>query len=84
MWSYSRKYGIITKQPNRLKTNHTALFRDAAILTCTDLREAVINILVYFSCRFLLGGDQGRLKYGPAANFAALYEVRECVLLNRF
>lgn len=28
-----------------------------------------------FSCRFLLGGDQGRLRYGPPEGYSALCEV---------
>lgn len=27
-----------------------------------------------FSCRFLFGGDQGRLKFSPPQNFSPLYE----------
>lgn len=31
-------------------------------------------LLYRCSCRFLFGGDQGRLKYAPPQNFSPLYE----------
>ena len=33
-----------------------------------------------FSCRFLFGGEHGRLKYSPPENFSPLYE---CLLPNQ-
>ncbi|XP_028968698.1 ryanodine receptor [Galendromus occidentalis] len=35
----------------------------------------VISLSAKVSCRFLLGGDQGRLRYGPPEGYSALCEV---------
>uniref|UniRef100_A0A4D5R9V0 Ryanodine receptor 44F n=1 Tax=Scolopendra viridis TaxID=118503 RepID=A0A4D5R9V0_SCOVI len=40
----------------------------------------VISVSAKLSCRFLLGGDQGRLKYGPPEGFSPLVE---CLLPNQ-
>lgn len=38
-----------------------------------------INLFL-FSCRFILGGDQGKLRYGPAKGYSAIYEASQGAL----
>ena len=35
----------------------------------------VMSLSAKVSCRFVFGGDQGRLRYGPAPGYSALYEA---------
>lgn len=39
-----------------------------------------VDELFCFSCRFLFGGNHGRLKYGPPAGFSAVVEALDCPL----
>ena len=41
----------------------------------TPLIDPPNPLLLQVSCRFIFGGDQGRLRYGPAPGYSALFEA---------
>lgn len=47
-----------------------------SVIQCTvSLPEALIVSQCCCSCRFILGGDQGKLRYGPPNNFSSMQEA---------
>ena len=58
------------------------LFTLNCLLSHLKIEQTIQKSLfkMIFSCRFLFGGEHGRLKYSPPENFSPLYE---CLLPNQ-